>query len=118
MSSVVGCMKHLRRLLAHFDKSAELGLEDLSATSHTPLVQRLKEAHEMVVQKCHGGGGEGADEEGEAKVPTLAEMVEHPRSLQHKLSEKLSRALMKNLRRSLGKKDKQRLDSCGREGGA
>jgi hypothetical protein len=119
VSSVVGCMKHLRRVLAHFGLREELDLEDLSATSHAPLVQRLREAHEMVVQKCHGvGEGEGDEEEDGAKVPTLAEMVEQPRSLQHKLSEKLGRALMKNLRRSLGKKDKQRLDSCGREGGA
>ena len=52
------------------------------------------------------------------ELAKLAELVDHPRGVQHKLSEKLSLALLQQPRSGMTKKQKQRLDSCGREGGA
>ena len=49
----------------------------------------------------------------DVQLPTLAEMVEHPKALQARLTEKLSDVMSKELRTQLTDKGKRRLDSCG-----
>ena len=83
-------------------------LEDLE-TSQTPLVQQFRQAYDVVQQKLRAA---------ELDLPRLEELVEQPRGVQHKLSEKRSQALLQQLRSGLSKKQRQRLDLYGREGGA
>ena len=118
-ASVAGCMKNLRQIKTHFQLEG-VELDDLEQ-SQTPLVRRWRTTYQEL-QAHIGEGGVLPDHHDPNSTPfhmaPLAELPDMSRGLQRKLNEALSQRLYTELYSTLPRRDKQRLDSCAREGGA
>jgi len=116
LASIAGCVANLRLIFNHFDQ--HIDLSDME-TSPLEIARRFRYNYARVRELLGPDARDARDDQPlEVQCPTLADMLNRPIGLQHRLHELLSHRQHLQLRARMDKKNKLRLDSCSGEGGA